>query len=266
MLVVLIMSIMNTFVIPAEKVKESGMPVEEFLMQQVPIARTFARPPVSDYYVGVAALGGSGNVYLGVNLEFAGFPLSQSVHGEQFAITMARNFGETKVVAMAMSAAPCGHCRQFLNEIGEDMILILPSGKGHLSSFLPDAFGPHDLGLEGGLLELIIVGADEWTLVGQAKAAAKRSYAPYTFRKAGVAIGTKDGSCFTGSYLENAAYNPSLPPLQAALIELVAHGKLYEEIAEVVLVEGKDSGHEILTREIIKSIAPHAKFSKVVLQ
>jgi cytidine deaminase len=38
-------------------------------------------------------------------------------------------------------------------------------------------------------------------------------------------------------YLENAAYNPSLPPLQAALTGLVANSVAFSDITEAVLLE-----------------------------
>jgi len=37
----------------------------------------------------------------------------------------------------------------------------------------------------------------------------------YTFDYAGVALKTSDGGIFTGSLAENAAFNPSMSPLEA---------------------------------------------------
>ena len=34
----------------------------------------------------------------------------------------------------------------------------------------------------------------------------------------------EDGSTYSGAYYECAAYNPSLPPMQAAIVAAVAHG------------------------------------------
>jgi cytidine deaminase len=56
-----------------------------------------------------------------------------------------------------------------------------------------------------------------------------------------VAILTSSGRVFAGSYIENAAFNPSLPPLQAALAGYFAVGKTAGEITRVVLVEGQKS-------------------------
>jgi hypothetical protein len=56
-------------------------------------------------------------VYVGVNLEFPGMPLSQSVHGEQFLVANLLAHREAGLHTLAISAAPCGHCRQFYSEL-----------------------------------------------------------------------------------------------------------------------------------------------------
>jgi len=301
----------NPFVISAERVNEmvsmSGLEVEELLIELIPIAKRFARPPISNYQVGVAALGKSGNIYLGVNLEFSGQPLNATVHGEQFLIVNARNHGETEIVAMALSAAPCGHCRQFLNEIvenpglkawdciswggdsnpsppvflkdpalkggvssvedekGQLQILIPNTPPRTLSSLLPEAFGPKNLGLAANLFVLPDVYppfTHESPLVAEALRAACASYAPYSHSKSGVAIHTSDGKIYSGSCLENAAFNPSLSPLQAALVALVTDLRRYDEIVEVVLVERSAAkiSYERSARALLKNIAPDAQF------
>lgn len=260
----------NPFVIPAKQVDEMlrtrGIEIEQFLVELIPVARSFARPPVSNYQVGAAALGKSGNVYLGVNLEFLDLPLNETIHGEQFLIVNARNQGETGIVAMALSAAPCGHCRQFLNEIGENLNILTPNAPPRvLSSLLPEAFGPKDLGVIGNLFDqpnACPLFPHEKPLVEKAMQAAYASYAPYSHSKSGVAIRTRGGKIYSGSYLENAAFNPSLSPLQAALVALVADLGNYEEISEVVLVEkiGAKSSHEVSTKALLKCIAPNAHF------
>ncbi|HSW73430.1 MAG TPA: hypothetical protein VLG44_08515, partial [Chlamydiales bacterium] len=145
----------NPFVIPADEVKKilqiTGLQIEELLVQLIPIAKSFARPPISNFQVGEAALGKSGNIYLGVNIEFLDLPLNAAIHGEQFLIANARNCGETEILIMALPAAPCGHCRQFLNDIDETeqlKILIPNVPPKSLCSLLPEPFGPKDFGLK----------------------------------------------------------------------------------------------------------------------
>ena len=49
-------------------------------------------------------------------------------------------------------------------------------------------------------------------------------YCPYTHCPSGVAIMTADGGAFAGGYVESAAYNPGLPPFQAAIVAAVVGG------------------------------------------
>jgi hypothetical protein len=44
-------------------------------------------------------------------------PLNQSVHAEQFLIANLISHGEQELIALAVTAAPCGHCRQFYSEL-----------------------------------------------------------------------------------------------------------------------------------------------------
>ncbi len=62
-------------------------------------------------------LGVSGRLYVGVNLEFARLPVNNSVHAEQFLVVNAVHHEERAITKMAVSAAPCGHCRQFYSEL-----------------------------------------------------------------------------------------------------------------------------------------------------
>lgn len=58
----------------------------------------------------------------------------------------------------------------------------------------------------------------------EALAEAVGSYSPYSRCPAGVAIVTAEGDVYSGGYVESAAYNPSLPPLQTAIIDAVIGG------------------------------------------
>jgi cytidine deaminase len=245
--------------------------IEELLQMLVPIAQKYARPSISNYPVGVAALGKSGTIYLGVNLEFTGVPLNETVHAEQFLVAFARQLGEKSLVAMALSAAPCGHCRQFLYEMGESQslkLIIKDQPAIYLSDLLPNAFSLQDLGIEGGFMDKPTddrMWTQDYSLKTLATKAAFSSFAPISNAKAGIALLTKDGCIYSGSYLETAAFNPSLSPLQVALVAFVADDRKYEEITDVLLVEGENPkiSHEAVSRETLKSIAPNASFKKL---
>src|SRR5438876_648341 len=111
-------------------------------------AQAFARPALSNFRVGAVVRGTSGALYFGANIEIPGQSLSQTVHAEQAALSNAFMHDEPGIAAIAVSAAPCGHCRQFLYEFadGRDIEILL---SGHpatnLSTLLPQPFGPQDL-------------------------------------------------------------------------------------------------------------------------
>ncbi len=264
----------NPFYIPAEQVQTilahfPELTVDDLMVNLVSAAKIYARPPLSHYKVGVVGLGASGSLYLGVNLEFSSLPLC--VHGEQFMTINARNHGEEYISKIALSAAPCGFCRQFLNEIGKDapkIAIITPANPpSTLGALLPEAFGPQDLGLTGGLLAPTTLPTSQ-DLEERAKEAAYASYAPYTNCQSGVSIQTADGRIFSGSYLENAAFNPAVTPLAAALVDLVSKGVSYSEIEAVVLAENPNNlvKQGEVTLSVLNSINPDALFWVVELE
>jgi cytidine deaminase len=226
-------------------------------------AKKLAIPPISNFFVGAVARGTSGNIYYGANFEFPGEALSFTVHAEQAAVVNAMEHGETGLEMIAVSAAPCGYCRQFLNELTTAstlQILVPDRPPTLLTALLPAAFGPADLGVTAALMSpqshgLTLDAPDE--LAAAALAAANASYAPYSHAYAGVALRTRDGAIFRGSLAENAAYNPSMSPLEAAIVSLViTGGKAYADIAEAVLVEVKAApvSQAGATRAVLASI------------
>lgn len=226
------------------------------LLQQ---AAVFAKPPVSNFRVGAVARGTSGKTYLGTNLEFAGEALSFTVHAEQSAVVSAWMGGETGIDVVATSAAPCGYCRQFLNELvtAGELTIVMPGEERKLSELLPQSFGPRDLGVTTGLLAPAANGLaidEEDELAKTALAAANMSYAPYSKAYAGVALRTLAGAIVSGPYAENAAFNPSLSPLEAALSQLNMSGGVWSDIAEVVLVQA-ESLHTSATRTVLGAIS-----------
>lgn len=266
----------NPFFIEAQKVQQiladCDYQMDELLQDLVCIAQLYSIAPISNFHVGGAGLGKSGNLYLGVNIEFAGQPLNQAVHCEQFLLANARSHGETGLETLAISATPCGHCRQFLNEIAgdNDIRFLVPNSTDlTLSSLLPHAFGPKDLGVQYGVLAQPepYHSTNPCELTAKAIEVAYSSYAPYSNAKSGVAIKTKDGSIFTGAYMENAAFNPTLSPFQAAIVTLTAHQQNYSHIDEVVLVELKNAvvSQRAVSEDILKSIAPHVTLQTVII-
>lgn len=236
------------------------------MMRLLPVAQQYAVVPVSHYKVGAVAAGlpsagtGGCSLYLGANFEFTNAALNFTVHAEQSATNNAWLNGEQGLQALAISAAPCGYCRQFLYELvtAQHLSILLPSDNPleytvkPLTAFLPDAFGPSNLGVTGGMMgpklcshNLALNGGSLTDLViAAALAAASNSYAPYTTDKsygyAGVAVQLADDPViYTGRYAENAAYNPSLLPLESALAFMKMNQPQSDkrEVTRCVLVE-----------------------------
>jgi cytidine deaminase len=232
-----------------DRIVASGIPLDQLMLGLIPIAKTFAIPPISNFFVGAVAHGLSGNLYFGANYEFPGQALSFSVHGEQAAVTEAMSFGEGGIDLLAVSAPPCGYCRQFLYELttATTLKITLPNAPAALlTDLLPGAFGPADLGVTAALMSRqshgMTLPAPIDDLTQAALHAANNSYAPYSLSFAGVALKTRDGSIYTGGVSENAAFNPSMSPLEAAVVTLTINGrKKYGDIVDAVLVEATGS-------------------------
>ena len=250
-----------------------GKSIDDLMLALLPLAQTCSRPPLSHYFVGAVLLGKSGSLYLGANIEVPGHGLGLSVHAEQASVANAYMSGEEGVSAIAVTAAPCGHCRQFLNEMapnGDIRVLVKGKNPVSLAELLPMAFGPKDLGFSQGAfpvrksaLALTKVSTDP--LVLAALDAACKSYAPYTLSPSGVAIGLPEQRMFLGSYIENAAFNPSLPPLEGALAGLFAAGHETGTLVRAVLVETATASisQESVTRAALSSLAPAVRLEVV---
>ena len=217
-----------------------GMSPERLMIKLLPIARLYARVPISNFRVGAvvkARLSKDSDefaLFLGANSEFAGQDLTQTIHAEQAAVVNAWQQGAVQIDAIAVSAAPCGRCRQFLYELDtrHSLTIIVPQPdrdsytNERLPDLLPQAFGPKDLSAAG----LTLSGEDPPTLslkmsfddplVLKALSAAERTYAPYTHNFAGCTIQINHQKIYTGSYLESVAFNPSLSPLHTAIIQM----------------------------------------------
>ncbi|KAL2321386.1 hypothetical protein Fmac_030355 [Flemingia macrophylla] len=265
----------SRFVIPASEVEEQS------LSSLVSSFESLARTPISNFRVAAVGLGASGRVFVGVNVEFPGLPFHHTIHAEQFLLANMFLHAETALRSFAVSAAPCGHCRQFLQELrcAPDVRILITSDPEPtftpLSHFLARHFGPHHLlpHTEPLLLEprhnaLALAlnpnpNPNPSSLALEALEAANRSHAPYSACPSGVAVLDSKGGVFKGSYIESAAYNPSLGPVQAALVGFICGGGGdYSEIVEAVLVEKDDAliKQDHSARLLLHSLSPHCLF------
>jgi len=108
-----------------------------------------AYAPYSDYYVGAAVLARDGRVFTGANVENAAYPLG--VCAERSAIAKAASEGlkPGDVEVMAISASPCGGCRQWLHEWRFDRVHFRRAD-GTVSTYSPDDLLPETWDLPEG--------------------------------------------------------------------------------------------------------------------
>ncbi|MFA6092852.1 MAG: cytidine deaminase [Elusimicrobiota bacterium] len=252
-----------------------GITKEQLLERLVETAKQFARPLISGakYSVGAAGLGESGAVYLGGNLEFTGIAYNQSVHAERAVVLNALRHGEKGLVALALSAPPCGGCRQFLNElVSRERLRILVRGKPPVdfATLLKDPYGAKGTLLVPRPTNNLLPPerqAGGWRdLIETAFKAADTTYSPYD--PSGVALRTKNGKIYSGGHIQILGAEPSLSPLQAALTHLVSEQGGFEDISEVVLVEweGSKISEKRLVPLLLETIAPKARFKVVTVK
>lgn len=111
-------------------------------------ARDQAYAPHSHFYVGAAILLGDNQIVAGCNVENASYSLT--LCAERVAACSAVSYGHRMWQAIAIAsvggAMPCGACRQFLVEFGEDLLVVCVDvldgtrRSKRLSQLLPDAF------------------------------------------------------------------------------------------------------------------------------
>lgn len=224
----------------------TGLDEDALAFALLPLAAACARADLSHFNVGAIARGVSGRWYFGGNMEFSrrdhAADRSRRTERHQPRLAARRDL----LRAITVNYTPCGHCRQFMNELNSGLALRihLPGREAHaLEHYLPDAFGPKDLEIKTLLMDAqdhgYPVSGD--ALTQAAIQAANCCHAPYSHSPSGVALELKDGTIFSGSYAENAAFNPTLPPLQGALNLLSLNGYDYPAIQRAILAEKADA-------------------------
>jgi cytidine deaminase len=127
---------------------------DDLLVERASAVRPRAYAPYSRFAVGAALRAGSGEVYVGVNVENASFGLT--ICAERSAICAAVSAGETHIQAIAICAEgaepvpPCGACRQVIREFGAEVRVIMTNTEGarrslDIAALLPASFTGDEL-------------------------------------------------------------------------------------------------------------------------
>jgi cytidine deaminase len=103
-----------------------------------------AYAPYSRFHVGAAVLARDGRVIEGVNVENAAYPLGVCAERTALSRAVVEGYRPGDLEAIAVTASPCGGCRQWLVEFRLER-LIYGSGSGEVvtrtpAEMLPDTF------------------------------------------------------------------------------------------------------------------------------
>jgi cytidine deaminase len=72
--------------------------------------------PYSQYKVGAAVATRDGRVFEGTNVENAAYPLGVCAEKSAIVNAVSAGYGPGDLEAIAITASPCGGCRQWLHE------------------------------------------------------------------------------------------------------------------------------------------------------
>ena len=118
------------------------------LLGRADAAAVKAYAPYSRFHVGCAVLVRNGDVVEGVNVENAAYPLGVCAERTAFSRAIAEGHRPGDFVVAAMTASPCGGCRQWLAEMGVERVVFRNSGRVvtmTVAELLPEQFEPSDL-------------------------------------------------------------------------------------------------------------------------
>ena len=266
---------------------DPGQPASlDFYMNLMERAKTFSVPQVSGRQIGVVAVGQSGRVYLGTNIEIKGSAPSDVVHGEAFAVTLAKAYGEKGLKHMILSAPGCGSCRQIMREGGsDDTQVYFKSFDGKqayqltLGQMLPHPFSyanatmnmysPPNLELMKGYRRF----AQPNPLTQRAADLAEGSYLNKAGKRwAGLAITLKPPytthGIMGGNVTTISGPNPTITPMQEVLIKLAAQKIPFNAIDKATMAEPADAEYSFIpqARLLMGLVAPQAKLRVAPLQ
>ncbi len=107
-----------------------------------------AYAPYSHFHVGCAVLARDGRVIEGVNVENAAYPLGVCAERTAFARAVAEGYRPGDFTVAAITASPCGGCRQWLAEMGVEHVVFRNGGRVvtmTVDELLPEQFEPSAL-------------------------------------------------------------------------------------------------------------------------
>ncbi len=111
------------------------------LLERARAAATHAYAPYSNYLVGAAVRTQDGRIYEGVNVENAAYPLGICAERTAIARAVVDGCRPGDLAEIAITASPCGGCRQWLHEFQIERVTF-PNARGEVVSFTPPELLP----------------------------------------------------------------------------------------------------------------------------
>ena len=114
------------------------------LLERAEAAEAHAYAPYSEFFVGCAVRTRDGRVFEGVNVENAAYPLGVCAEKTALATAVTAGVRPGDVEVLAVTASPCGGCRQWLHEFRIERVVYRRAGDEIAvttpDELLPDTF------------------------------------------------------------------------------------------------------------------------------
>jgi len=110
--------------------------VNEELLARAEAVAARAYAPYSNYFVGAVVRARDGRTFEGVNVENAAYPLGVCAEKTALAAAVVAGCRPGDLAEIAITASPCGGCRQWLYEFRLDQVTFR-DGNGEPVSYTP---------------------------------------------------------------------------------------------------------------------------------
>jgi cytidine deaminase len=111
------------------------------LLERADVVKGKAYAPYSKFFVGCAVRTRDGRVFEGVNVENAAYPLGVCAEKTTLGAAVSAGVRPGDVEVLAVTASPCGGCRQWFHEFNIERVVYRRSN-GEIAVATPDELLP----------------------------------------------------------------------------------------------------------------------------
>jgi cytidine deaminase len=111
------------------------------LLERADAVAVKAYAPYSKFFVGCAVRTRDGRVFEGVNVENAAYPLGVCAEKTTLGAAVSAGVRPGDVEVLAVTASPCGGCRQWFHEFNIERVVYRRSN-GEIAVAMPDELLP----------------------------------------------------------------------------------------------------------------------------